>query len=1069
MANYLPVLLVSVTNASVVPDDSSVSTLPRGQVDYLSHDWQEEDVWHSWRKMTRLKNEIANGLRLENASWRTWWKQRNKLKTVTPETLNWLKDSDVTWLYGPLHTAVDWTPPARTRPPDTEDGTDQPRHKPILKYRSICELLTSDLHTSPVFSPTASGDEGQQPITSSQGVSEVSPPDGQSTLSKYPRPKRPALVHTKSDTHITRWGPNRAFRKDSPPRIDPPGPSGGIATIQRKSNVDGRLCQSQIRSCHSQDSNSSTGTSTTGLTDRQSSRNPRRERHITFNTFVEQYIAIEKPNNDDDTPRLWGTRRCDDDDGYEEDKEDDEDDGHVWAIRARRHLSGSAIAGSDSDSGDDEKLSEEDDDDDAIEIRPRSYSLQNMPRKERTSRSPSTSTSVSTPSSRSTSASSPPSSISPSSNRRRQPSTSPVQTTADTPKGPLRRSSTSSAYRPRPNLYSTSHPQPFRMRARGGGEDSLHYGRSRRPPHVHVTIAPIAPTILKTTGSGYDNWAEGFGDEAGSDDGLWSKWGGYSEGEEWKERDKERAQDNEATPVGLVYVPPPFTGRFSVGFEAGTEEEDFDLDAKEERIGERKDDSRSSSDGITAQVTGGSTLATDPDMGRSDSSVASTITPHPIPTVVIESLPQLSQESQARKHLSASSGGEDELRRRFDEQNLRGSLSRRTSSPDDRRPSSRSNLRNRSRSHSSSRTPSPIVNIPTSEAPQNIAASVPMRVHPRGSSVSPPDPQSSSSSLCPPVQRGRSSSYQDLLARGQRGRSNTRTPSSHSDRERHGSAESPIGSLSPDSSFVRVSSIIGGVYANGRADKERQKEKERREESYRERERGRERGKDWSGKRSSRSLSSDVETGSMVRESSFTAGTGDSVPATNGRSVLLPEKINVAASMEVACPVDATKPHDISSVEQDSKEAQRVIQSTPSNSPLLIMTAPLAGPVALGVDTKSQVQSNANSPMDSSQRHFSHTQSPTNSHSFRTLANSVVIPSVRSPTKGKSPLLVTPPHPLEPSTSLGVSPPGVSQSPVMSPQQPQSPESPTEKESTIVGKAVGIVSSAGAFLGLWPS
>ena len=87
MANYLPVLLVSVTSA--IPDDSSLSTQPRGQVDYLSHEWREEDVWRSWRNMTRQKNEIANGARLENASWRTWWKQRNKLKTVSPETLNW--------------------------------------------------------------------------------------------------------------------------------------------------------------------------------------------------------------------------------------------------------------------------------------------------------------------------------------------------------------------------------------------------------------------------------------------------------------------------------------------------------------------------------------------------------------------------------------------------------------------------------------------------------------------------------------------------------------------------------------------------------------------------------------------------------------------------------------------------------------------------------------------------------------------------------------------------------------------------------------------------------------------
>ncbi|KAH8108307.1 hypothetical protein DFH11DRAFT_1475345, partial [Phellopilus nigrolimitatus] len=39
--------------------------------------------------LTKQKNEIANGVHLENASWRTWWKQSIKLKTVSPGTLNW--------------------------------------------------------------------------------------------------------------------------------------------------------------------------------------------------------------------------------------------------------------------------------------------------------------------------------------------------------------------------------------------------------------------------------------------------------------------------------------------------------------------------------------------------------------------------------------------------------------------------------------------------------------------------------------------------------------------------------------------------------------------------------------------------------------------------------------------------------------------------------------------------------------------------------------------------------------------------------------------------------------------
>jgi hypothetical protein len=30
-----------------------------------------------------------NAARLENASWRTWLKAKNNLKTVSPETLNW--------------------------------------------------------------------------------------------------------------------------------------------------------------------------------------------------------------------------------------------------------------------------------------------------------------------------------------------------------------------------------------------------------------------------------------------------------------------------------------------------------------------------------------------------------------------------------------------------------------------------------------------------------------------------------------------------------------------------------------------------------------------------------------------------------------------------------------------------------------------------------------------------------------------------------------------------------------------------------------------------------------------
>ena len=320
MANYLPVLLLSVSTKAA-PDDSSLSTLPRAQVDYLSHDWQEEDVWRSWRKMTRQKNEITNGMRLENASWRTWWKQRNKLKTVSPETLNWyqtslrtlifilfiafrfykrLKDSDVTWLYGPLHTAVDWTPPPKPQPVrESIDGPNSPSAhdrldlfspnptlsplpcKPILKHRSISELLISNLNpTSPLFSPVESEDEDD---THSSTV----PPSSFLSFAAGSKSKRPLLTHTKSDTHITR---SRSFRKDSPPRIEPRDFDASESQNQRQTH-ENTPHLGPISESTSQDSNSSGGVG------RSSSNGAERtkKKHISFNTYVQQYIAIEKP------------------------------------------------------------------------------------------------------------------------------------------------------------------------------------------------------------------------------------------------------------------------------------------------------------------------------------------------------------------------------------------------------------------------------------------------------------------------------------------------------------------------------------------------------------------------------------------------------------------------------------------------------------------------------------------------------------------------------------------------------------------------------------------------------
>lgn len=70
-------------------DDNTIRHEPSRHVDYLSHNWKEEDIWSSWRYMVGKRNVYQNSARLENASWRTWAKAKYNLKTLSPEKLNW--------------------------------------------------------------------------------------------------------------------------------------------------------------------------------------------------------------------------------------------------------------------------------------------------------------------------------------------------------------------------------------------------------------------------------------------------------------------------------------------------------------------------------------------------------------------------------------------------------------------------------------------------------------------------------------------------------------------------------------------------------------------------------------------------------------------------------------------------------------------------------------------------------------------------------------------------------------------------------------------------------------------
>ncbi|KAH8602815.1 hypothetical protein B0O99DRAFT_10700 [Bisporella sp. PMI_857] len=123
-------------------DDTAARIQPSRHVDYLSHEWSEEDIWSSWKFIVSNRKVLSNSVRLENASWRTWEKNRRQLKTISSETVRWFRDYDTTWLYGPLQPGLSSLDLMKK----SEDGPELSLAPPspiisILKKRSLSQRM----------------------------------------------------------------------------------------------------------------------------------------------------------------------------------------------------------------------------------------------------------------------------------------------------------------------------------------------------------------------------------------------------------------------------------------------------------------------------------------------------------------------------------------------------------------------------------------------------------------------------------------------------------------------------------------------------------------------------------------------------------------------------------------------------------------------------------------------------------------------------------------------------------------------------------------------------------------
>ncbi|GAV51577.1 hypothetical protein ZYGR_0AF00480 [Zygosaccharomyces rouxii] len=296
-------------------DDNDLMREPERHVDYLSHEWNESDISNSWKyiilkKKKKSSVDHVNAARLENASWRTWAKARNHLRTVSPEIVNWSKDSDVTWLYGPIvresdnndkdvemgYGSDDETSKRMSAPRKKNKDSHAP--KPILKKRTVQEILKDNSlwklsearkHKHEARHSTSAADTGGSLYDSHDAYDDYDALAAKVNAQYYGPKKTHSAVDADNNghdesvggsgdkpTHATITGSSEKVPQAEDPLASSVGGEGSndkaLKTILTSSNDDGTGSKSR----------------------------PGRDRHIHFNDRVEQCMAIANPESDSD-------------------------------------------------------------------------------------------------------------------------------------------------------------------------------------------------------------------------------------------------------------------------------------------------------------------------------------------------------------------------------------------------------------------------------------------------------------------------------------------------------------------------------------------------------------------------------------------------------------------------------------------------------------------------------------------------------------------------------------------------------------------------------------------------
>lgn len=338
-------------------DDLDLVAEPSRHVDYLSHQWDVDDISKSWRYVILRRKNVANAARLENASWRTWAQRRGHLKTISPEEVNWLKESDVTWLYGPIVDDDD-------HDHDQEHSNDlktcntassvvagdisiaRKNHgpKPILKKRTVEDMMISHLNLLKLEVATARAEQEQRRREDAEAQRRREAQQKSGTTSRPPEYFDYDVISAKLNSQYKNFSQQSSANNSSvnlaAKNHSAPSPDDLSLKLEKVASEQESYPHSALVLLLNQ-----------SLSDLATSLG-KEKRRIHFNDEVQQCIAIDEFSADDEY------------DDYDEGDEDDYDYDDSESYIYEGQQGGSKYGSEDLEGDADENDEDEDDDDD---------------------------------------------------------------------------------------------------------------------------------------------------------------------------------------------------------------------------------------------------------------------------------------------------------------------------------------------------------------------------------------------------------------------------------------------------------------------------------------------------------------------------------------------------------------------------------------------------------------------------------------------------------------------------------------------------------------------------------